>query len=86
VLGPGREDGAAKVRGETVAVRGLSPNHMGPGELIGGELRTGFLIGPVIALLALPMRSVMLGDLHLAATVTLALAGNIVVAVACSAS
>ena len=65
---------------EAVAVRGLSLSHVGLAKLIGGELRTGLLIGLVLALLAFPMIWVVFGELYLAAAVTLALAGASVVA------
>ena len=65
---------------EAVAVRGLSLSHVGVGRLIGSELRTGVLIGVVLALLAFPMIWLVFGELRLAAAVTLALAGASVVA------
>ncbi len=58
---------------EAVAVRGLSLTHAGLGRLLGGELRTGLLIGLLLALLAFPMVWLVFGELRLAATVTLAL-------------
>jgi magnesium transporter len=65
---------------EAVAVRGLSLSHVGLAKLLGGELRTGLLIGLVLALLAFPMVWLVFGELRLAAAVTLALAGASVVA------
>lgn len=65
---------------EAVAVRGLSLSHVGLARLIGGELRTGTLIGVVLALLAFPVVWLTFGELRLAAAVTLALAGASVVA------
>jgi magnesium transporter len=65
---------------EAVAVRGLSLSHVGLGRLIGSELRTGTLIGVVLALLAFPVVWLVFGELRLAAAVTLALAGASVVA------
>jgi magnesium transporter len=71
---------AIGTQSEAVAVRGLSLSHVGLAKLIGGELRTGLLIGLVLALLALPMIWAVFGDLQLAVAVTLALAGASVVA------
>ncbi|MCW5639235.1 MAG: magnesium transporter, partial [Rubrivivax sp.] len=65
---------------EATAVRGLSLSHAGLGRLIGGELRTGALIGGVLALLALPMMWIVFGELRLALAVALALAGASLVA------
>jgi magnesium transporter len=48
--------------------------------LIGSELRTGLLIGLVLALLAFPMVWLAFGELRLAAAVTIALAGASVLA------
>ncbi len=71
---------AIGTQSEAVAVRGLSLSHVGVGRLIGSELRTGVLIGVVLALLAFPMIWLVFGELRLAAAVTLALAGASVVA------
>lgn len=71
---------AIGTQSEAVAVRGLSLSHVGLAKLIGGELRTGLLIGMALALLALPMIWVVFGELQLAAAVTLALAGASMVA------
>ncbi len=71
---------AIGTQSEAVAVRGLSLSHVGIGRLIGSELRTGLLIGVVLALLAFPMIWLVFGELRLAAAVTLALAGASIVA------
>jgi magnesium transporter len=71
---------AIGTQSEAVAVRGLSLSHVGIGRLIGSELRTGLLIGMVLALLAFPMIWLAFGEPRLAAAVTLALAGASVVA------
>lgn len=66
---------AIGTQSEAVTVRGLSLSHVGMARLIGGELRTGLLIGLVLALLAFPMVWLAFGELRLAAAVTIALAG-----------
>ncbi|MBC7938889.1 MAG: magnesium transporter, partial [Chitinophagaceae bacterium] len=71
---------AIGTQSEAVAVRGLSLSHVGIGRLIGNELRTGLLIGVVLALLAFPMIWLVFDELRLAAAVTLALAGASIVA------
>jgi magnesium transporter len=71
---------AIGTQSEAVAVRGLSLSHVGIGRLIGNELRTGLLIGMVLALLAFPMIWLVFGEPRLAAAVSLALAGAGVVA------
>ena len=71
---------AIGTQSEAVTVRGLSLSHVGIGRLIGNELRTGLLIGVVLALLAFPMIWGVFGELRLAAAVTLALAGASIVA------
>ena len=71
---------AIGTQSEAVAVRGLSLSHVGIGRLIGNELRTGLLIGTVLALLAFPMIWGVFGELRLAAAVALALAGASVLA------
>jgi magnesium transporter len=58
---------------EAVAVRGLSLSHAPLPRLLGGELRTGALIGGVLALIAWPMVWLAFGDADLALAVTLAL-------------
>ena len=71
---------AIGTQSEAVAVRGLSLSHVGIGRLIGNELRTGLLIGTVLALLAFPMVWLVFGETRLAAAVSLALAGASIVA------
>ncbi|WP_426149187.1 magnesium transporter [Polaromonas sp. DSR2-3-2] len=71
---------AIGTQSEAVAVRGLSLSHLGLNRLIGGELRTGILIGMVLALLAFPMVWLVFDELRLAAAVTLALAAASIVA------
>jgi magnesium transporter len=71
---------AIGTQSEAVAVRGLSLSHVGIGRLIGSEMRTGLLIGVVLALLAFPMIWLVFGEPRLAAAVTLALAGASVLA------
>jgi len=58
---------------EAVAVRGLSLSHAGLAHLIGGELRTGLLIGLVLGVITLPAVWLAFGDWHLALAVTVAL-------------
>jgi magnesium transporter len=65
---------------EAVAVRGLSLSRVGLARLFGGEMRTGLLIGLVLAALAWPLVWLAFGDLRLASTVTAALAASSVVA------
>jgi magnesium transporter len=71
---------AIGTQSEAVAVRGLSLSRIGLGRLIVGELRTGLLIGLVLALIAFPMVWLVFGEPRLAAAVTLALAGASMVA------
>jgi magnesium transporter len=71
---------AIGTQSEAVAVRGLSLSHAGLARLIGGEMRTGLLIGLVLALLTFPLVWLAFGDPRLAAAVTLSLAGASVVA------
>lgn len=71
---------AIGTQSEAVAVRGMSLSHAGLPRLLGGEMRTGLLIGLLLALLAFPMVWVAFGELRLAVAVTLALAGASVVA------
>jgi magnesium transporter len=66
---------AIGTQSEAIAVRGLSLSHAPLARLLGGELRTGALIGLMLALLAFPMIWVVFGELRLASAVTLALAG-----------
>ncbi len=70
---------AIGTQSEAVAVRGLSLSRVGIGRLIGNELRTGLLVGGVLALLALPMVWFAFGEPRLAVAVALALAGASVV-------
>lgn len=58
---------------EAVAVRGLSLSHASLAKLVGGELRTGLLIGLALGVLTFPAVWLAFGDLRLAAAVTLAL-------------
>jgi magnesium transporter len=71
---------AMGTQSEAVAVRGLSLSRVSIGRLIGNELRTGLLIGTVLALLAFPMVWLVFGEPRLAAAVALALAGASIVA------
>ena len=66
---------AIGTQSEAVAVRGLSLSRIGLARLLGGELRTGLLIGLVLALAAWPLVWLAFGDAALAAAVGLALAG-----------
>lgn len=58
---------------EAVAVRGLSLSHASLAQLVGGELRTGLLIGLVLGALTFPAVWLAFGDLALAMAVTTAL-------------
>lgn len=58
---------------EAVAVRGLSLSHSRLSRLVGGELRTGLLIGLVLGAVTLPIVWVAFGDLRLATAVAAAL-------------
>lgn len=58
---------------EAVAVRGLSLSHSRLAHLVGGELRTGLLIGLTLGLITLPAVWLVFGDFRLAAAVALAL-------------
>jgi magnesium transporter len=71
---------AIGTQSEAVAVRGLSLTKSGLARLAGGEVRTGLLIGTVLAGLALPMIWLAFGDLRLAAAVSGALACASIVA------
>ena len=71
---------AIGTQSEAVAVRGLSLSRVSLGHLLGSELRTGLLIGTVLALLAFPMIWIVFGELRLAGAVALALGGASVVA------
>jgi magnesium transporter len=65
---------------EAVAVRGLSISRMGLARLVGGELRSGLLIGLMLAAAVLPMVWLVFGDLRLGITVAAALAAASTVA------
>jgi magnesium transporter len=58
---------------EAVAVRGLSLSHARLASLVGGELRTGILIGLVLGSLTFPVVWLAFGDLNLALAVATAL-------------
>jgi magnesium transporter len=58
---------------EAIAVRGLSLSHAPIRRLLGGELRTGLLIGLSLGLIALLLTWLAFGDIRLAATIALAL-------------
>lgn len=58
---------------EAVAVRGLSLSHARLSSLVGGELRTGLLIGLMLGAATFPMVWLAFGDMRLAAGVALAL-------------
>jgi magnesium transporter len=64
---------AVGTQSESIAVRGLSLSQKAMGELVGGELRTGLLIGLALALVALLPTWLLVGDPRLAAAVALAL-------------
>jgi magnesium transporter len=59
---------------EAIAVRGLSLSRIGVGQLASGELRTGALIGAVLAAIAFPAIWLAFGDPRLAFAVCAALA------------
>jgi magnesium transporter len=65
---------AIGTQSEAVAVRGLSLSRAGIARLAGGELRTGALIGLVLALLTFPLVWAGFGDPQLAFAVAAALA------------
>lgn len=71
---------AIGTQSEAVAVRGLSLSHAGIGRLVGGESRTGLLIGATLAVVTLPLVALAFGDLRLALAVSAALAAAGVVA------
>jgi magnesium transporter len=71
---------AIGTQSEAIAVRGLSLSHARLPQLLGAELRTGALIGLVLALLALPMVWAVFGEWRLAAAVAGALFGASAVA------
>lgn len=71
---------AIGTQSEAVTVRGLSLSRVSFARMAGNELRTGLLIGVVLALLAFPMIWVVFGELHLALAVSAALASASTVA------
>ncbi len=71
---------AIGTQSEAVAVRGLSLSHSSLARLLGSELRTGSLIGLVLALLAFPFIWLAFGEFRLAVAVALALAGASIMA------
>jgi magnesium transporter len=71
---------AIGTQSEAVAVRGLSLSRSRFTQLLGGELRTGLLIGLVLALLTYPLVWAAFGDGQLALAVTLALGSASMVA------
>jgi magnesium transporter len=58
---------------EAVTVRGLSLSRLSLGQLLGGELTTGALIGATLGALALPVVVVAFGDVRLAVSVAAAI-------------
>ena len=58
---------------EAIAVRGLSLSHSRLAHLVGGELRTGLLIGATLGLIVFPGVWLAFGDLRLAGAVALSL-------------
>jgi magnesium transporter len=58
---------------ETVAVRGLSLTRAGLAPLLGGELRTGMLIGAILGALSLVPVWLVFGDVRLAGAVALSI-------------
>ncbi len=71
---------AIGTQSEAIAVRGLSLSHRGLPRLAAGELRTGLLIGLVLALLAFPLVWLVFGEIRLAAAVAAALGAASMVA------
>jgi magnesium transporter len=65
---------AIGTQAEAVAVRGLSLSHTSLARLLGSEIRTGLLIGAILALLIWPLVGLAFGDWGLAAAVAAALA------------
>jgi magnesium transporter len=61
--------GAIGTQTEMVAVRGLSLSHSKLPHLIGGELRTGLMIGMVLGSITFPAVWLVFGDIRLAAAV-----------------
>ncbi|NUP11197.1 MAG: magnesium transporter [Polyangiaceae bacterium] len=58
---------------EAIVVRGLSVSRLSLRHVLGGELRTGLLIGTMLAALALPMVSLAFGDVRLGISVSAAI-------------
>lgn len=71
---------AIGTQSEAIAVRGLSLSRAGLPRLAAGELRTGLLIGLVLALLAFPLVWAVFGEARLAAAVAAALGAASMVA------
>jgi magnesium transporter len=71
---------AIGTQSEAIAVRGLSLSRASLAQLAVGELRTGLLIGLVLALLAFPMVWAVFGEVRLAAAVAAALGAASIVA------
>lgn len=71
---------AIGTQSEAIAVRGLSLSRIGWPRLVAGELRTGLLMGLVLAVLAFGPVALVFGDLRLAAAIALSLAGASAVA------
>ena len=66
---------AIGTQSEAIAVRGLSLTRAGIGHLLGGELRTGMLLGAVLGLLSFLPVWLVFGDPRLAAAVGAAIFG-----------
>ena len=64
---------AIGTQSEAVAVRGLSLSHVRLGRLVGGELRTGLLIGLILGLITAPCVWLAFGDPRLALAIGVAL-------------
>jgi magnesium transporter len=64
---------AIGTQSEAVAVRGLSLSHTRLGRLVGGEMRTGLIIGLVLGAITIPAVWIAFGDGRLAIAVALAL-------------
>jgi magnesium transporter len=58
---------------ETIVVRGLSVSHAPLRRLVGGELRTGLLLGCVLALVGFPLIAIGFGNVRLALAVAMAI-------------
>jgi magnesium transporter len=71
---------AIGTQSEAIAVRGLSLSRIGWPRLVAGELRTGLLMGLVLAVLAFGPVALIFGDLRLAGAIALSLAGASAVA------